>query len=234
MAHDGHYLQTDRRWRGRLFYVPKVASALGRLTEELQRLERGEADTDRRLRSALGAFDREVLRAANWAQRPRPKSIGSINEAGCWLVSQANVLRSLSQRVGRKRPTPDALLDALQDEMLVTLTGFDDWPGLDHLSLVTRGRVYLAAFEDFGRGGAAPSRSRILRDGLGRWRVAIVNVEAHDYLGAGSSTHYVTVTRRVGRNWRMLDPDPRVRNRGTLLPRYRRVYQVWLYRRRKR
>jgi len=226
-----HYLQTDRRWRGLEMTLWDIDNAIHFLTRELQWRIRGESSTDRGVRRALRAVKREALKAAATPGRWRPTSLGGMNEAGCWLVSLSNILLHLDIDVGGEEPTPANLLVALQDDELLTVTGHCIWPGIDLMHMVTGGRVHLSAHECYPPRGVRPIESEILRTGLRRGRAALVNVTSHDHSGGPKRrTHYVAVIRRIGRsNWSMMDPACPVSR--TLLPHFKKVYQVWLYKR---
>ena len=160
-----------------------------------------------------------------------PGSLGSLNLAGCYLVSQCNVLRHLGIRMGRAEVTPSRFIERLQKKHILDVTGFTKYPGIDYIGLLTQGKVSLIAYEDWGRGGVPPRKSEILRHRIRRGTAAIANISTHEYLTSSHDTHYVLLSRRLGRNWEMHDPDSSVTSKR-LLPYYKRVFQVQLYQRR--
>ena len=228
MEKDGHFLQSDPRWKGKRWHYPALTNTLGELTQALQWWERHDGKRRGTVLTALRRFNREVRQTITLPPRPQPGNIGSLNQAGCQLVSFCNVLRHLGARIRGKQPTPPVLLNELQDAGLLTVTLFIAYPGFEPLTILSKGQVRLTRMEDFGRGGVLPRESRILRE-LRRGQAAVVNVDSHEYFSASNRTHYVTLTRRVRGDWIM--EDPAEEKESALLACYRRVYAVWLYQR---
>lgn len=231
MGHDdGHWLQTDERWAGREYFIRSLEFATARLAIEVQHLMDG-ARSGKALRRALKLLSKEVRNFATNPVRSRPTAIGSLGQSGCYLLSFSNLLRHLRVDLGGEEPNPNVLLRHLQYELLLTPTGYSAVPGFDLLNLVTEGEVSLIRAEDFGRRGVAPIKSEILRTGLKRGHAAILNVVRHEHFSNSrrNYTHYVLVIKRAGRNWIM--HDPYVKGEIFLAPSYRRVFQVFQYRR---
>lgn len=230
-GYTGHYLQTDPRWAGTEWYSARLSAALWRLTRSIQRRER--EPTPKRaaaIRRALAAFNREVRRVAARPVRSRTTSNGAFHEAGCHIVSQALVLRALGVTLRGREPTPLNLLHALQDMGLVTLSGYSEAPGIDHLLLATDGQVYLTEYADYGRKGLPVKKAKLLRK-LKPGRAAIVCVWAHEYLNTSVDwTHYVCVPGLAKDGVIMQDPSAPRANR--LERSYKRVFGVWVYTRR--
>jgi hypothetical protein len=223
--------QDDRRWAGEALFLPRLETSLERVTHELHRLDRGEARTTRRIQDALAAFGREVMRRAGRGRRRRREAVGSMANVGCHVCCLSMVLGVLRVSLDGEEPTPLRLLRALQDEMLLSLTGFCWMPGSDLLGLVTEGEVTLTAYEDFGRPGVPGNRSVILR-GLRAGTAAVVNVDTHEHLTHSDWTHYAVVVRRKGkRHVTLLDPGAKAPRTNSLLMLVPKVFQVFAYRR---
>ena len=232
MGRDGeHWLQTDERWAQMLWYLPAVQDSLIDLTCEIQCLAFGHSRAPAAVLRELEKFNRQVKR---FVERPAHGhgSSSTLIESGCLLVSHANLLKFLGVTIQGEEPTPPVLLEALQDEYMLTLTGYCAEAGVDPISILTDGAVSICKTEEFGRAGARPMKSEILRKGLRRGYAAIVNTVSHAYLSSRMITHFVVVTERVGNNFRMLDPGFCWPKGEWLLPRYKKVFAVSLYRRR--
>ena len=225
---ESHYLQTDDEYAALRWNEPGVSAALWTLTDRLHRHARGRANAGRVVR-AMKSLSREVRRVLRRRHAPKRTCRESVYATGCELVSLANVLLRLRVSLDGQRPTPSVLLSVLQKCGLLTLTGYCYVPGHDLLGLCTDGFVQLAAYEDHGRAGVPPLRSPILR-GLRRGQVAVVNVHSHERLSMRPRTHYVTIVARIRGDWIMWDPG--LAGERSLLGSYKRVFQVWLYRRR--
>lgn len=221
--------QGEWRWAGEAVLWPRLAASLARLTRELHRRDRGEARTTKQVREALAAFSRQVMWYASRERMPRPEAMHSLNHSGCWIASVAMMLRHFAVRIEGDEPTPLRVLRAFQDKLWMTLSGYCRTPGFDLISLLTRGAVTLAAYEDHKRGGIRPDKSRLLRSELKPGRAAIVNVWTHEFETTADGTHYAAVLPAPGGMVTVLDPAEAEPQTNSLLDVYDKVFQVFLY-----
>ena len=229
MGHDdGHWLQDDPRWSGLPWYIPRIQKTLLSLTCEIQCWALGYSRSPGAVLRALEKFNKQVNRFVERPAQKRGSSLGTLSDEGCLILCYCNLLKFLGISIQGEEPTPPVLLEALQDEYMLTLTGFCAEPGVDLISIVTEGAVSVCKMEDYGRPGVRAMHSEILRNSLTRGKAAIVNTVSHAYLSARDSTHFVVVTRRVGNNFEMRDPGCAKSN--WLLPSYKRIFGVSLYR----
>ncbi len=221
-----HYTQEDPEWAGQRWLIPHVDKAQFKLAKAFQACLRGQAGPGA-VHRALGCLERRMERLAQVHPSQDKRCHGGLYHSGCHLTSLANLLAHFGVTVRGHAPTPPRVLRRLQDLGLLTLTGFCARPHINLPGLLTNGQVRLCGYEDHGRAGVPPNRSRLLRE-LGRDRAAIVNVCGHELYGEGLRHHFLLVLRRKGNDWLACDtndPEP-----VSFREHYSRVFQVFSYR----
>lgn len=154
----------------------------------------------------------------------------TLGQSGCWHVSAASMLSYFGEKVDNISINPKTFLEALRKSGMGTLTGYVSHLFVDPISIITKTRVQLRSYRDFGKKGAPPSSGELLEllgQVAGPNVCAIVNVSSHEFFGTGDS-HYVLI-HGVNKGMFVMH-DPASKRSKNLFGRYEKVYQVTLYR----
>lgn len=223
---DGIFKQEDPRWRGLVWYHKPIDHAVAELTRAMHAYAENPGSTKRLLKSAQ-RITTAIERLQKYPDINGAKRDGSLNSSGCWHVSVANMLRRFNVPLNKLSPTPEAVVLQLRQHMLGTLTGYVSRPFVDPLSLLTKERVQLAEYRDFGKNGVTWS-AKALRDALApvkkEDRCAIVNVQGHEFLGREDS-HYILVAGSSSNALVVEDPT----TAAGVSPKYDKIYQISVY-----
>lgn len=197
------YLQDDKRWARLRWYHPELDEAINAITKAFER--------------SPGVLIGE-------------KGDGSsLEESGCWHTSVASMLTLFGVTYNNKKIDPAVFVEALRNERLGTLSGYVGHSLVDPISILTKSRVFLSSYEDFGKSGVSSNDDR-LREMLdtvnGKRICAIVNVNSHEFFG-NRDPHYVLAYEKTKTGMRMHDPSPnRIKD---LFKAYQKFYQISLY-----
>jgi hypothetical protein len=198
------YRQNDKQWSRLRWYHPELEAAVISLTE-------------------IAHKSRNALIGTSTDD-------STLGQSGCWHVSVASMLSHFGVTYQKQEFTPSTLLEALREEQLGTLSGYVGRPFIDPISIVTKSKVCLHQYDDFGPKGVSLTNNNLqamLANVDGKNCCAIANVRSHEYLGRKDS-HYVLIYGQDSSDYVMHDPS-QVENKQ-LFKYYKRVFQLSLYR----
>ncbi|MEY8198965.1 MAG: hypothetical protein RPS47_06970 [Colwellia sp.] len=223
------YFQHDERWGSLLWYDKEICELIGDVTKSFHGFQSGDVAGGELLETTarLSKYMRSVVEDGGQSS----SKAGSLSESGCWHTSVSNMLNEFGIRLENVAPNPEILLKTLQGKLLGTLTGYVEHGSVDPLSIVTRGKVQLARYRDFGCEGEDRDNQELLdllKSTACVNTCAIVNVDGHEFLGSGSNSHYVLVTNPISTDYEIKDPGYPDK-RKLLLADWGRVYQVSVY-----
>jgi hypothetical protein len=222
------FFQDDERFRDLLWYDKNFTKLIDKLTRALHSFGDG-GDGERLLAAAQELLTQtELLVREPYKQSARYP--GSIAKSGCWHVCVANMVRLFNVPLGGKACNPQILVLTLRKARLGTLTNYVRHPFVDPLAFITKGRVQMSQYRDYGKAGATAKEAKVealLGLTNGTDCCAVVNVQGHEFIPGGDS-HYVLVKRMAGDDYKIIDPGwPDIERLSEAYP---VVYQVSIYR----
>jgi len=223
------YQQDDKEWRHLLWYDNNLCQSIRQITEYIHAYAENRICKEELTGATkvLCTQIDEIVKKGKYEQLSEHS--GSLSKSGCWHTSVANMLTWFNVKLKNKISNPKIVLKAFQESFLCTLTGYVENPCVDPLSIISKGKVQLVKYRDFGPKGINKKNiefNALLSTTSHNNTCAIVNVGSHEFEG-NSNSHYVLVTNKNSDGYKIQDPG--WKDKVSLFDSYKKYYQVSVY-----